>query len=78
MQHLLARLTTPLTYLLWILVVVGMVDHFFGPLLPPAVVEVGFYVLWLIAAMTWFGFRQRKRDETTPRVKGDGGPGSDA
>ena len=63
MQRLLARLTTPLTYLLWAMIIVGMVDHFFGPVLSPPVAEIGFYALWLVAAATWFGWRQRKRDQ---------------
>jgi membrane protein implicated in regulation of membrane protease activity len=67
MPHLLARLTTPLTYLLWIMMIIGMVDHFFGPYLPPPVAEIGFYALWLVAAATWFGWRQRKRDEAAAK-----------
>ena len=67
MQHRLARLTTPLTYVLWGLLLVGMIDYVFGPLLPPDVVNVGFYVLWAVAAATWFGWRQRKRDEAAAR-----------
>jgi hypothetical protein len=62
-QRLLARLTTPLTLLLWCMIAVGLLDHFFGPVLPPLLVEIGFYALWAVAAATWFGFRQRKRDE---------------
>ena len=67
MQRLLARYTTPLTYLLWILILVGLVDQIFGPFLPEQVINFGFYALWLVAAMTWFGYRQRKRDAADQR-----------
>jgi hypothetical protein len=67
MRHLLARHAAPLTYLLWLLVIVGLADEFLGPFLPPIAVEVGFVALWLVAALTWFGFRQRKRDEAARR-----------
>lgn len=66
-QRLLASLTTPLSYLLWILIAIGLTNEFFGPFLPPMVVEFGVYVLWLAAAAVWFGWRQRKRDESDGR-----------
>lgn len=66
-QRLLASLTAPLTYLLWAFIAVGLANEILGPFLPPLVVEFGFYALWLVAAATWFGFRQRKRDEAASR-----------
>jgi hypothetical protein len=74
MQRLLARWTTPLTWLLWILVVVGMADYFLGPFLPPEVVEFGIILLWLVAALTWFGWRRRKRDEAGEGHRNAGDP----
>lgn len=62
-QRLLARLTTPLTYLLWAMIAIGLANEFFGPFLPPLLVEFGFYALWLAAAAVWFGWRQKKRDQ---------------
>ena len=61
--RLLARLTTPLTYLLWAMIIVGMLDHFYGPFLPAKIAELGFFAIWLTAAAVWFGWRQRKRDD---------------
>lgn len=72
MHYLLARLAIPLTFVLWAMVIVGMADHFFGPFLPPKLVEFGLIALWLVAALTWFGFRQRKRDESRPPPGGAG------
>ncbi|MEK9662819.1 MAG: hypothetical protein VW644_14010 [Alphaproteobacteria bacterium] len=63
-QRQLARATTPLTYLLWALIAIGLTNEVFGPFLPPALVEIGFYMLWLAAAAVWFGWRQKKRDES--------------
>ena len=67
LQHLLARFARPLTYLLWVLVAIGVADYLFGPFLSPELAETGLIVMWVVAAATWFGWRQRKRDEAANR-----------
>ena len=61
MTELFARYLTPLTYLLWAMIVVGMVDHFAVEFLPRSVADWNLYGMWPLLAVVWFGHKHNAR-----------------
>ena len=57
MQELFARYLIPLTYLLWALIIIGMIDHFAVEFLPRKVADVNLYLLWPLLAIVWFAHK---------------------
>ena len=56
-----ARYLSPLTYLMWVMIIVAMVDHFAVGFLPPQVATLNFYFLWPLLAFVWFGHKHIAR-----------------
>ena len=54
---------TPLTYLLWAMIIVGGVDHFAFEFMPRAMADVNLYVMWPLLAVVWFGHRYVAREK---------------
>ena len=61
MTEMLARYLTPLTYLMWVLIIVGAVDHFAVEFLPRQIADVNLYIMWPLLAFVWFGHRHNSR-----------------
>lgn len=61
MAEIFARYLTPLTYLLWAMIIVGGVDHFVVEFLPREMADVNLYVMWPLLAFVWFGHRHNAR-----------------
>lgn len=61
MTEMLARYLTPLTYLMWVLIIVGAVDHFAVEFLPRQIANVSLYIMWPLLAFVWFGHRHKAR-----------------
>lgn len=63
MRALLLRYLTPLTYLMWAVIIIGMVDHFFLEprglaFLPPPVFDWLVILMWPLLAAVWFGWKE--------------------
>lgn len=63
MDIFLARNLTPLTVLMWALIVIGAIDYFVVGFISPGVQEVGLVALWLLTGAIWFGWKARKREQ---------------
>jgi amino acid permease len=63
MTELFARYLTPLTYLMWVMIVLGMIDHFAVEFLPRQVADVNLYVMWPVLAIVWFGHKHKAREK---------------
>jgi len=61
MSELFARYLTPLTYFMWALIIVGAIDHFVVPFLPPRLGALYLYLLWPLLAVVWFGHKHNAR-----------------
>ncbi len=61
MSQLFARYLTPLTYLIWVMIIVGSIDHFAVEFLPRKVADVNLYVMWPVLAIVWFGHKHNAR-----------------
>ena len=61
MTELFARYLTPLTYLLWAMIGVGMVDHFAVEFLPRRMADINLYAMWPLLAVVWFGHKHVAR-----------------
>ena len=61
MSELFARYLTPLTYLLWAMIIVGSVDHFVVEFLPRRVADANLYAMWPLLAIVWFGHKHAAR-----------------
>jgi hypothetical protein len=61
MTELFARYLTPLTYLLWAMIIIGSVDHFAIEFLPRPVADYNLYAMWPLLAVVWFGHRHVAR-----------------
>jgi hypothetical protein len=61
MTEIFARYLTPLTYLMWVTIIVGGVDHFAFEFLPRPVADVNLYVMWPLLAVVWFGHKHVAR-----------------
>lgn len=68
------RYLTPLTYLMWAAIIIGMVDHFFLEprglaFLPPPVFDWLVIVMWPLLAAVWFGHKEAERRKALGRAK---------
>lgn len=63
MTGIFARYLTPLTYLMFGLIIVGGVDHFAVEFLPRPVANVNLYILWPLLAVVWFGHKHVAREK---------------
>ena len=61
MNEIFARYLTPLTYLLWAMIIIGGVDHFAVEFLPRQVADLNLYIMWPLLAIVWFGHRHVAR-----------------
>ena len=61
MTEIFARYLTPLTYLMWVTILVGGIDHFAVEFLPRQVATVNLYVMWPLLAVVWFGHKHVAR-----------------
>lgn len=61
MVEIFARYLTPLTYLMWAMIIAGGVNHFAVEFLPRQVANVGLYILWPLLAVVWFAHRHNAR-----------------
>jgi hypothetical protein len=73
MQAYLLRYLTPLTYLMWVVIIIGMVDHFFLEprglaFLPPSVFNWLLIVMWPLLAAVWFGNKANEKRKAEARA----------
>ncbi len=73
MQAYLLRYLTPLTYLMWVVIIIGMVDHFFLEprglaFLPPAVFDWLLILMWPLLAAVWFGNKANEKRKAEARA----------
>jgi hypothetical protein len=61
MVEIFARYLTPLTYLMWVMIIAGAIDHFAVGFLPRQIAEVNLYIMWPLLAVVWFGHRHAAR-----------------
>ena len=75
MTGLFARYLAPVTYLLWAMIIIGAIDHFFVEFLPRPVADVNLYVMWPVLAIVWFGHRHisREKAQAMRNNQNDGG-----
>ncbi len=72
MNELFARYLTPLTYLLWALIIIGGIDHFAIEVLPRPVADINLIVMMPLLAAVWFGHKHKARMQATRDDFGDG------
>ena len=63
MTGLFARYLEPVTYLLWAMIIIGSIDHFFVEFLPRPIANVNLYLMWPVLAIVWFGHRHVAREK---------------
>ena len=61
MIGLFARYLTPLTYVLWVMIIIGLVDHFAVTFLPRQVADWNLYVMWPLLGVVWFSHKHNAR-----------------
>jgi hypothetical protein len=66
MSDLLLRFLTPMTWLLWIVIGIGMIEHFFleprgRSLLPSGVFDTLLIVMWPSLLAVWFGWKEKEK-----------------
>ena len=74
MKAYLLRYLTPLTYMMWVVIIIGMVDHFFleprgQAVLPPVVFDWLLIVMWPLLAAVWFGNKEAERLKALKRAE---------
>ena len=72
MRPYLLRYLTPLTYIMWIIIIVGMVEHFFleprgMAFLPPAAFDWLLILMWPLLAAVWFGHKEAEKQKALRR-----------
>ena len=63
MTELFARSITPLTYLLWAMIIIGGIDHFAVEFLPRPIADWNLYIMWPLLAIVWFGHKYKAREK---------------
>ena len=63
MTGLFARYIEPVTYLLWVMIIIGMIDHFLVEFLPRPIADANLYVMWPVLAIVWFGHKHLAREK---------------
>ena len=61
MAEIFARYLTPLTYLMWVMIIIGGVDHFAVEFLPRRVADVNLIIMWPLLAFVWFGHKHNAK-----------------
>ena len=74
LKTFLLRYLTPLTYMMWVVIIIGMVDHFFleprgQAVLPPVVFDWLLIVMWPLLAAVWFGNKEAERLKSLKRAE---------
>ena len=74
MQAILLRYLTPLTYLMWVAIIIGMVDHFFLEprglsFLPSPVIDWLLILMWPLLAAVWFGNKEKEKRKAQARAE---------
>ena len=74
LKTFLLRYLTPLTYMMWVVIIIGMVDHFFleprcQAVLPPVVFDWLLIVMWPLLAAVWFGNKEAERLQALKRAE---------
>lgn len=82
MQSYLLRYLTPLTYMMWVAIIIGMVDHFFLEprglaFLPPAVFDWLVILMWPLLAAVWFGNKENEKRKAQARAEAQQPPAED-
>ncbi len=67
-MHLLLKFLKPLTWLLWGMIGIGMLDHFIlGPrglnFLPEGVLDWLIILLWPVLLAVWFGWKESEKQK---------------
>lgn len=67
-RQLLLKFLTPMTWLLWGMIGVGMVDHFFLVprgigILPQAVFDWLLILMWPVLLAVWFGWKEHEKQK---------------
>ncbi|MDE0780081.1 MAG: hypothetical protein OSB67_04940 [Alphaproteobacteria bacterium] len=67
-MSLLLRFLTPLTYLLWGMIILGMLDHFLlGPrdlaVLPDWFFDRLLILMWPVLLAVWFGWKEHEKQK---------------
>lgn len=82
LMALLLRYLTPLTYMMWVVIVIGMVDHFLLEprglaVLPPVVFDWLLIVMWPLLAAVWFGNKENEKRKAQARAEAPEPAGED-
>jgi hypothetical protein len=82
MKALLLRYLTPMTYIMWVVIIIGMVDHFFldprgQAFLPPAVFDWLLILMWPLLAAVWFGNKENEKRKAQARAEAPERPADD-
>jgi hypothetical protein len=70
----LLRYLVPLTYMMWAVIIIGMVDHFFleprgQAVLPPVVFDWLLIAMWPLLAAVWFGNKEAEKRKAQARAE---------
>ena len=61
MAEVFSRYLTPLTYAMWVTILIGGVDHFLVDFLPPVISEINIFIMLPLLAIVWFGHKHRAK-----------------
>lgn len=78
----LLRYLAPLTYMMWAVIIIGMVDHFFleprgQAVLPPVVFDWLLILMWPLLAAVWFGNKENEKRKAQARAEAPEPPAED-
>jgi hypothetical protein len=65
-MDLLVRYLTPMTWFLWAILAVGMIEHFFleprgRTMLPEGTFDVLLIAMWPLLLAVWFGWKEKEK-----------------
>lgn len=68
MRALLLKYLTPLSWLLWAMIAIGIIDHFFlvprgRTLLPPGAFDWLLLAMWPLLLAVWFGWKEKEKQK---------------
>lgn len=68
LRPLLLKYLTPMTWLLWGMIGIGMVDHFFlvprgRSVLPAGVFDWMLLAMWPVLLAVWFGWKEKEKQK---------------
>ncbi|MBI37338.1 MAG: hypothetical protein CL568_07130 [Alphaproteobacteria bacterium] len=61
MSKIFARFLDPLTYSMWVIILIGAIDHFFVKFLPKEISDLGIYIMWPLLLCVWYGHRYKAK-----------------